>query len=201
MNPEDPRTETPAEDADAPLLLRLQGREAEARAARAEARRLARELALVRRLLKFSGGGRVSAPLPPRADAAVVPMKAALLTERIVYHLDACEDRGTHTAISGWAFRPDADWDARDTVVTLRFRHGDTVYQAVARPVPRPDVAAYYAAQPADLTGGATGLEGVGFVCEVLHDSLPAGVDFKVGLRLERGGQACEQPTGTLLRV
>ena len=199
MNPDDARTEdSPAEDADAPLLLRLQGAEAEARDARAEARRLARELALVRRLLKFSGGGRVPARSP---SGAVAPTRADALTERVIYHLDVCEDRGTHTAISGWAFRPASGWDARDTVVTLRFRHGGSIHQAVAHPVPRPDVAAFYAAQPADLTGGATGLEGVGFACEVLHESLPAGVDLEIWLRLECGALACEQPTGTLLRV
>ena len=199
MNPEDAPNDPSAEDIDTSLLLRLQGREAEARDARAEARRLARELALVRRLLKFTGTGRV--PVPPAAPAAgAAPGQATPLTQRVIYHLDTCENRGAHTTISGWAFRPANPWDARETVVTLHFRHGGSIHQVVANPVPRPDVAAFYAGQP-DLAGGATGLEGVGFACEVLNDSLPAGVDLEIWLRLECGPLACEQPTGTLLRL
>ena len=128
-------------------------------------------------------------------------LRAALLTDTVIFHLDACEDRGTFTAISGWAFRPAPEWDGRATTVTLLFRDGGTVYAAATARVPRPDVAAYYAAQPANMAGGASGLDGVGFACEILHESLPEGVDLDIVLRLECAGLACEQPTGTPLRL
>ena len=54
----------------ADLRLRFQGSHEQEQAARAETRRLARELALARRLLKFSFDG----PPPPRpVEAAEIP--------------------------------------------------------------------------------------------------------------------------------
>ena len=194
--PADPETD-PAVLAD--LRLRLHGSQTQERAARAEARRLARELSLARRLLKFAFDG----PPPVRMveAARIEGSPASLLTARMIYHLDTCEDRGTHTAISGWAFCPFAGWDARATAVTLRLHHGDTTYVAFTAFVPRPDIAVHYAAQPPEASGGALGLEGAGFACEILNDSLPAGIDLKVILRLECEGRACEQFTGQRLRL
>ena len=192
----------------ADLRQRLDGKEAQLLAARAGVRRLARELAVARRLLKFAGGS----PLParPRPPSPTLPLplqtdtvprrRAALLTDTVIYHLDSCQNLGAYTSVSGWAFRPAPGWDARATAVTLHFRHGATVYAAAASRVPRPDVAAYFAAQGDGISGGASGLDGVGFTCEILHDSLPAGVDLEIALRLECAGMACEQPTGTPLR-
>lgn len=193
----------PAPDADPALLGELRDRLWAARtqesAARTEARRLARELALARRLLKFHLGtlppARLAAPTPP-ADAGT-----QLLSAELVYHLDACEDRGTHTALAGWAFRPAPGWDARSTSVTMLLRHEDTVYATPCRKVQRADVAAYYAGQPPGASGGAVGLDGVGFACEVGHDALPADSEWKIVLRLECAGQACEQFTGKFLRL
>ena len=183
----------------ADLRTRLQGSQAQEQAARAEARRLARELALARRLLKFAFDG----PPPVRVAAAeeIPRAPAALLTAGMIYHLDACEDFGTHTAISGWAFCPVHGWDARAAAVTIRLHHGDTTYTAVGGCVPRPDVAAHYATLPPEAGGGARGLEGAGFACEILNDSLPVGVDLKLILRLEYEGLACEQFTGRCLRL
>ncbi len=189
------------------LRRRLQGSQEQEAAARAEARVLARELALARRLLRFADGqsapGHARPPSPPRPTPTpeIPRLRAARLTDRVIFHLDACEDRGAFTAISGWAFRPAPEWNGRATTVTLLFRDGATVYVAAAARVPRPDVAAHYAAQPVNIAGGASGLDGAGFACEILHDSLPAGVDLDIGLRLECAGLACEQPTGTRLRL
>ena len=212
------QTETPGAD---PAILsdlrrRLQGSQAQETAARAEARALARELAVARRLLKFASANaapasvRPPSPAPPVLAAETPPvvmpkaetprLRAEPLTVPVTYHLDACEDRGEFTAISGWAFRPAPGWDGRTTTITLRLRHGATVHTAATVRVPRADVAAHFAAQPHDATGGATGLDGVGFACEILHDSLPAGVELEIALRLECAGRACEQFTGTTLR-
>ncbi len=198
------------------LKRRLQGSREQEAAARAEARALARELAVARRLLRFASANAATAtahppsPAPPVLAAEETPppvppaetprRRAEPLTAPVIYHLDACENRGEYTAITGWAFRPAPGWDARATTVTLLFRDGATVHAAAAVRVPRPDVAAHFAAQPTDLTGGATGLDGVGFACEILHDSLPAGVELEIALRLDGAGRACEQPTGTTLR-
>ncbi len=181
------------------LRTRLQSSRTQELAARAEARRVARELALVLRLLKFS----VEGPPPPRiVEAAEIGrLSATLLTSRMTYHLDACENHGTHTTVSGWAFCPVEGWDARIATVTVLLRHGDTAYVAAAGCVHRPDVAAHYATQPAEDGGGARGLEGSGFACEILNDSLPAGIEMKLGLRLECEGMACEQSTGQRLRL
>ena len=183
----------------ADLRLRLHGSQTQELAARAEAHRLARELALTRRLLKFSFDG----PRPVRTveAARIERSPALLLTARMIYHLDACENRGDHVAISGWAFCPVNGWDARATTVTLRLHQGDTTYVALAGVVPRPDVAAHYATQPPAACGGARGLEGAGFACEILGDSLPAGIDLKVILCLECEGRSCEQFTGQRLRL
>ena len=205
MNRHSAAREIPAADPEgdpavlADLRLRLRSSQAQERAARAEARRLARELALARRLLKFSFDG----PPPVRVveAAQIGRASAGLLTARMVYHLDTCENLGTHTAISGWAFCPVDGWDARAATVTLRLHHGDTTYVASAGFVPRPDIAAHYAAQPPEASGGARGLEGAGFACEILNASLPAAVDLKVILRLEGEGRACEQFTGHRLRL
>ena len=182
----------------ADLRLRLQGSQTQETAARAEARRLAHELALARRLLKFSFDG----PAPVRTAAAADGrrLSTALLTGKMVYHLDVCERRGTHTVIAGWAFCPLAGWDARFATVTLILRHDDIAYMTGGGSVPRPDIAAHYAAQPAGASGGARGLEGAGFSCEILHDSLPADTEWKVVLRLDCDGLACEQFTGRRLR-
>ncbi len=184
----------------ADLRLRLRSSQAQELAARGEARRLARELALARRLLRFSFDG----PLPP---VRVVEEKtsarepARLLTGTMIYHLDACEKRGDHAAVSGWAFCPVDGWDATLAVATLRLHHGETTYTVPTVQVPRRDVAALYATQPSETCGGARGLEGAGFACEIPNDSLPAGIDLKVILRLECEGRACEQFTGQRLRL
>lgn len=181
------------------LRARLWAARTQESAARSEAARLARELSLTRRLLKFYLG-----TLPPAAPAAAAPSTGAatvLLSGPLVYHLDAREDLGTHTAVSGWAFRPASGWDARAATITLLLRDGDTVYATSCRKVQRADVAAFYARQSPDGSGGATGLEGVGFACEIDHDALPAGGEWKIVLRLECGGEACEQFTGEFLRI
>ncbi len=193
------------------LRLRLQGREEQETAARTEARRLARELTVAHRLLKFTSGTsapiRERPPSPPRpkpaaaAAEAIPPQRAMLLTDTVIFHVDSCQDQGAFTAISGWAFRPAPEWDGRSTTIRLLFRYGATVYAATASRMPRPDVAAFYAGQPISLSGGASGVDGAGFTCEILHDSLPAGVDLEITLRLECAGLACEQPTGTRLRL
>ncbi len=205
MNRPSTASERPATDPDADpavladLRLRLQGSLAQESAARAEARRLARELALARRLLKFFSDG----PPPARAPVAVEirPAPARLLTGRMVYHLDMCENHGTHTAVSGWAFCPAHGWDMRAATIKVLLRHGDTAYEAVGGCVPRPDVAAFYATQPVEASGGARGLEGAGFACEILNDSLPADLDLQVVLRLDCESLACEQFTGQRLRL
>ena len=182
----------------ADLRLRFQGKEAQLLAARAEARRLARELALTRRLLKFSlaGSPTVRRLVSPQA----APRRAALLTAPARFHLDACERQGRHTVISGWAFRPVPAWDAHAATVTLLFRHGETAYAAATGHVPRPDVAAHFAAQAPEESGGAGGLEDAGFCCELVNASLPEGVEWDFVLRLECAGVACEQATGQRLR-
>ena len=182
----------------ADLRLRFQGKEAQLLAARAEARRLALELPLTRRLLKFALDG-----LPPGRRVAATqaaPRRAALLTAPARFHLDACEHQGQHTVISGWAFRPVLAWDSHAATVTLLFRHGETAYAATTGPVPRPDVAAHFAAQAPEESGGAVGLEGAGFRCEIVNESLPEGVEWELVLRLECAGVACEQATGQRLR-
>ena len=192
-------TENGPEDAD-DLRQRLQGSQTEQLAARAAARRLARELALARRLLRFAGG-EASAPRA-RKPAALSPVQRALpLTDdRTCFHLDTCERQGAHTILSGWAFRAVPGWDARAATVTIHLRNDTLAYAAAAASVPRPDVAAHYAAQGPASAGGAVGLEAAGFRCDVVNDSLPEGVELEVVLRLDCAGLSCEQPTGRRLR-
>ncbi len=180
------------------LRLRLRGAQTQETAVRAEARRLGRELAVARRLLRFFFDGPPPARLP--ATAKIRPVPAAPLTGEVRFHLDACRPLGGHTAITGWAFCPVAAWDGHAATVVLVFRQADTAYAVATGRMPRPDVAAHFAAQPA-AAGGACGLEGVGFGCEVLNDSLPAGVDLEIVLRLECAGLLREQPTGQTLRL
>lgn len=127
------------------------------------------------------------------------PRHASLLTQPVRYHLDACGTQGENLIVSGWAFRPDPQWDSRVTTVTLLFRDGATVYRAGTTRVPRPDVAAHFAKEGAATAGGARGLVGAGFVCEILRSSLPAGVNLQLALRLECGDLACEQPTDQIV--
>lgn len=179
------------------LRERLSAARTQEAAARAEAGRLSRELNLTRRLLKFYLGG-----LPPaaRADVSIDPA-TVLLSQPLIYHFDTNENLGTHTVISGWAFRPAAGWDASNTVVTLLLRHGSTAYATVCRTVQRADVAAFYAGQPPGASGGAVGLAGAGFTCTVHHDALPAGTSWKIVLRLECAGQECEHFTEAFLQL
>ena len=177
---------------------RLLGSQEQQLAARAALRLLTREMALMRRLFRFSFDG--AAPARPVKPGEIPRRSAALLTQEMIYNMDVCENRGDHTLIAGWAFHPAASWNARDTTVTLLLRDGATTYYAVAGRLLRPDVAAHYAAHPAQDSGGAHGLDGVGFACEILHDSLPAGRDWQIALRLECGTMICEAPTGQRLR-
>ena len=154
------------------LRLRLASAQAGERTARDEMRRLARALALTRRLLNFYLG-----TLPPaRPDLAASPTGLAtrLWSESLVYYLDACKDQGTHTAISGWAFRPAAGWNARATVIMVLLRHGDTVYATPCQQVRRADVAAFYAGQEPGASGGAAGLDGAGSPPESIGESFCA---------------------------
>lgn len=188
----------------ADLQLKLRGSEAQELANRAEARRLGRELSLAHRLLKFSFG---DPPPDLRPRPALVTggstkfpgLRAALTKGKVLFHIDACERQGTSLAVCGWAFRRVSAWDARETTVTLLFRHGPTVYSLPTRRILRPDVAAHFADQPNGVSGGARGLERAGFVGEVPCDSWSAPDGLEMVLRLEHAGRACEQPTG--LRV
>ena len=160
---------------------------------------MARELALTRRPRRPHR----APPPPPRRRTALTAADTAtvLLSEEVVYHLDTRADLGASTAVTGWAFRPARGWDARATTITLLLRHEDTVYATASRQTPRPDVAALYAGQPPGASGGAVGLEGAGFACEIRHDAVPAGTEWKIILRLECDGRACEQFTGAFLRL
>lgn len=198
---EDPAPSGSESAASDDLRLRLHGSRAEAHAARQEARRLARELALTRRLLKFAVDLSPPLPPPPRRSAVAMPVRATLLTARMIYHLDSCQSRGGQMEIVGWAFCPVPEWDGAATAAILLFKTDAAIFQAVAAQVPRPDVAAHYAGQPAEATGRARGLERVGFRCEVWHDSLPANVDLELALRLECAGRVCEHALGTRLRI
>jgi hypothetical protein len=184
----------------AELRLQLRASQDQARAARAEARRLAREMVLTRRLLTFSF--RESALALALAKEEAVPRSsAALLEQPLCYHIDSCQNEGNYTTISGWAFRPHPGWDSQQTTVTLLFHGGATTYYAATIRVARPDIATHYAARGGLASGGACGLEGAGFACKVLHESLPAGLDLDVALRLECAGMACEQSTASRLRL
>jgi hypothetical protein len=182
----------------ADLQLQLQASQERERAARAEARRLAREMILARRLLKLSFE---KTALTFDREGAAPRLPAALLEKPVYYDIDSCRDEGTHMTISGWAFRPDPAWDSRETTVTVLFHGGATTYYAASVRVLRWDVAAYYAAEGFAAFGGARGLEGAGFACKVLRESLPAAVDLRIALRLECGGMACEQFTESRLRL
>lgn len=181
------------------LRERLRAARTQELAARAEVRRLACELALAHRLLRFYLGA--LPPARPTVEEPSVGPDTILLSAPLTYHLDALENRGALTTVAGWAFRPAPGWDARTTNITLLLRHEDSVYATPCLRVRRADVAAYYAGQPPDASGGATGLDGVGFACEVRHDALPADTEWKIVLRLECAGQACEQFTGEFLRL
>ena len=181
------------------LKGRLQGAQSQEIAARAEARRLMRELSVARRLLRFF----VNGPPPARSATAagMSPVSATLLTGDVRFHLDACQQHGAHTAITGWAFCPVAAWDGHLAEIVLIFRHGSKAYFVPTGWMPRPDIAAHFALQPTEAAGGARGLDGAGFACEILNDSLPAGVDLEIVLRLECEGLACERSTGQRLRL
>ncbi len=208
MNAEE--TERPRADAGSnqsvleDLRLRLYGSQRQVEAARAEARLLARELAIARRLLTFSAHSKPMArPVaPPRPTNHSSPrVCATLLSRTLLFHLDSCRDAGSHVALAGWAFLPSPAWDARIAAVTVVFRHGAEAYAVNAGKAARPDVAAHFAAQNADVAGGAHGLASAGFACEIVRDSLPSGVDLDIALRLECTGLACERSTGQLLRL
>lgn len=207
----------------ADLRLRLQGSQEQALAARHEARVAARELALAHRLLKYafndangpvlkrSGDGTAFRAAdtdsePAAGVAGFVSVAEAprvgptRLLEPVMYHFDNFQNDGAHTLVSGWAFRPAPGWNGLNTTVTLLLSDGETAYYVATGRVRRPDVAEYFAAQAAELCGGAEGLEGIGFACEILHDALPPGTEWEVTLRLECAGAACEQPTAHWLR-
>ena len=182
------------------LRQRLQGSRAELLAARATARLLARELGLTRRLLRAAHGN-TSTPRARKAAAVPAIQRAVRLTEETCFHLDTCERQGAHTVFSGWAFRPVPAWDARSATVTILLRNGAAAYAVTASQVLRPDVAAHFAARGAEASGGAEGLDKAGFRCDLVNDSLPAGLDLEIVLRLECAGIACEQATGRRLRL
>ena len=167
-------------------------------AGRAALRVVTREMAIMRRLFRFSFDG--AAPARPAAPGVIPRRSAARITQELIYHVDVCENRGDHTLVAGWAFHPAPSWNARDATVAVLLRDGSATYYAAAGKLPRPDVAAHYAAHPAQVSGGAHGLEGVGFACEIVQDSLPADRDWQIVLRLECGTMICEGPTDQFLR-
>ena len=186
------------------LRLRLHGSRTQERAVRVEARTLARELALTRRLLNFFQGAEAPLRTPRQSPVAVntVPrVRAVRLDGRTLFHLDTCQNHGTCTALAGWAFRPVPEWDAQAALVTVLLRGaGGEAFTVSTGRILRGDVAAHFAAQPVEA-GGARGIAGAGFACEVLHESLPAGADLEVVLRLEMAGTVCEQRTGQRLQL
>ena len=195
-------TQTTSAESDATTLddwrQRLLGSQEQQLAARTALRVLTREMAIMRRLFRFSFDG--AAPARPAAAGVIPRRSAARMTEEMVYHVDVCENRGDHTLVAGWAFHPASHWNALDTTVTVLLRDGSATYYAVAGKLLRPDVAAHYAAHPAQASGGAHGLEGVGFACEIVQDSLPPDRNWQIALRLECGTMICEGPTDQYLR-
>ena len=177
---------------------RLLGSQEQLSAARAALRVLTREMAVMRRLFRFSFDG--AAPTRPPGPGVIPRRSAARLAGELVYHVAVCENRGDHTLVAGWAFHPASRWNARDAAVTVLLRDGATTYYAATGKLLRPDVAAHYAAHPAQVSGGAHGLDGVGFACEIVQDSLPAGRNWQIALRLECGTMICEGPTDRYLR-
>ena len=198
----EPVTRTPPTESDTPTLddwrQRLLGSQEQLLAARATLRVLTREMAIMRRLFRFSFDG--AAPARPTGAGIIPRRSAARMSEEMVYHMDVCENRGDHTLVAGWAFHPAPHWNARDATVTVLLRDGATTYYAAAGKLLRPDVAAHYAAHSAQVSGGAHGLEGVGFACEILQDSLPADRNWQIALRLECGTMICEGSTEQYLR-
>ena len=189
----------------ADLRLRLQGSQTQELAARTQARRFARELAIARRLLKFSFGRTMAEGFRPRPAlitgmiARAGRLRAALGTEKIIFQFDSCQLQGTTLSVSGWAFRRAPEWDAAATMVTLLFRHGTTVQSFATSRVQRLDVASHFAAQRKRFAGAARGLEGAGFACEIPRASLAANVALEIMLHLECAGMTCEQSTGKQL--
>lgn len=185
------------------LRMRLQSSRREERAARAHARRMSRELALSRRLLAFAYGTETparTAQRPPE-PTSTPQVRAAVIQAGALFVLDSCRSNGTHVVVAGWAFPPVEGWNSMLAVVTLLFRHGESVYIAAAGRVARADVAAHFSSQPREASGGACGLASCGFAAEIANDSLPADVDLEVILRLEAEGRYFEQPTGVRLRL
>ena len=182
------------------LRQRLQATRVELLATRSAARLLARELALTRRLLSFTSEG-AAGPRAKKSAAASPVQHAVLLTNKTFFHLDTCARRDAHTILTGWAFQPIPEWDARATTVTILLWTGSLTYSVATVPAPRPDVAAHFAAQGPNAAGGAAGLDAAGFRCEIINDSLPEGVDLEIVLRLECAGVVCEQPTGQYVRL
>ena len=186
----------------ADLRLRLRGSQGQEQAARAEARRFAREGALMRRLLAFSHGGEV--PARPRRQVAAGPVpsvRAVCLTTGAIFTLDACQRDGPLVRVSGWAFHPAQTWNGLTATVTVLFRQGLATHAAGTGRLFRPDVATHFATQPDEASGGARGLAYAGFASEIAADSLPQNVELDVVLRLECEGAVCEQPTGRRLRL
>ena len=187
----------------ADLRLRLHGSQVQELAARAEARRFAREAAVTRRLLAFCYGAdaRVQNRSRQPLTSQIPRVRAARLTGGALFGLDSCQHHGTYVAVAGWAFQPVPGWNGLAATVTVLFRHDRTTYAATAGRVFRADVAAHFATAPDEVTGGARSLANAGFACEVSADSLPGGVDLEVVLRLECEGLVCEQPTDRHVRL
>ncbi len=179
----------------ADLRLRLQGRDQQERAIRAEARRLAHELAVARRLLGFAYGvaapARAAADRPP-AVGGIPRVRAVPLRIGALFTLDSWHGTGSCVLMTGWAFVPTPAWNGLTASVTVLFQHEHETFAAAA---------AHFAAQPAEAAGGARGLASAGFTCEVAEDSLPRGVALEIVLRLECAGIVCEQPTDRSLRL
>ena len=191
----------------ADLSQRLQGSRTQELAARGEARRLAQELVLARRLLRFQftdQPGDSTRPQPALVTEAM-PKFARLLSvlkpEDTVFHIDSCQHQDGTLVVTGWAFCRARGWDAAATTVTLIFRHGAALHHAATRRVLRPDVAGHFAGHGAELAGGARDLEGGGFSGEIPLASLTTNPGWEIGLHLECAGMTRERFTGARLWV
>lgn len=160
--------------------------------------RLSGELALARRLLNDLLPPSGATGLPETTAAVRLPMTEFTTGEDdLRFALDAVERSAARTRVRGWAFLLGRDGLLARTTLLLTDAAG-AVYAVPTEPEPRPDVAAAFAGERSEASGGAANLQGAGFVAAVFHPSLPPG-DYALTLHVELAGAnavAARRPTG-----
>lgn len=179
-----------AKETAADLRSQLELSRAQEFALRAETRRLANEVRVLRRFAAFSLAE--DSALAQSACRGLGPV-SAINEPGAQFSLEPPEVGDEEVAVfRGWAFLPAPAWDCRHVAISLLFRDGAQTFAAPAAAINRPELAAL----PAEVSGGARELAAAGFECRVALASLPADRKLEIAIRLKSAHIRHEQPTG-----